>query len=178
MFAPLVRTGDALVRGQAVASRHGLLCAEGNVVCTEPVISPVTGTPCLFYSIRATVRWHEAGMRRQRVLDSRHEAARFALDDGSGAIWIDAVWGGHFEPMETTRQSKPIGPYGHIAGTDFLFGKYKLSTGALPRGAICRVEEHVLPLLPRLYARGKIESRGIGHPGWCKLFLEGRAAAH
>jgi len=46
--APLVKSHDAANRGDSVAGPKGAISVEGAVQCDRPLVSPVTGTPCLY----------------------------------------------------------------------------------------------------------------------------------
>ncbi|WP_394835338.1 E3 ubiquitin ligase family protein [Pendulispora rubella] len=173
--APLVRTGDAAARGGQVASSDGAISVQGNVICQRPLLSPVTGTACLYYSLKTVASWKEGENEKSKVLDDRKVAARFAIDDGSGPVWIDASNGGDFEPEQRTSESKGAGLLGSITGADLAFGNYKLSTGSLSLGTKYEVTETLLPVVPRLYACGRTVERGIAEPGWRSLLLSAKS---
>src|SRR5262245_37606076 len=82
--APLVKTGELAARGPAVAGPKGAVSVQGAVVCQQPLQSPVTGTPCLYYSVKCTATWKDGDSEKSKVLDEQKVAAQFAIDDGSG----------------------------------------------------------------------------------------------
>ncbi len=173
--APLVSTGDASSRGAQVASPKGAISVQGNVICQQPLVSPVSGTPCLYYSVTAVASWKDGETHKSKTINETKVAARFALDDGTGPVWIDATQGGDFEPEQTKRETKGTGLMGGITGTELAFGNYKLAIGALQLGTKYEVTEQVLPLVPRLYACGKTVQQGITQPGWRSLILSSRS---
>jgi hypothetical protein len=171
--APLASTGDVVQKGSAVAGPKGQISAQGNVTCQQPLISPVTGTPCLYYSIKTTAAWKEGQNEKTKIIDEQKVAAQFAIDDGTGPVWIDAREGGDFEPSKLKTETKGAGLLGGITGADIMFGSYRVQTGMLSLGTKYTVEEHVMPVVPRLYACGKIADQGgaIGSPSWRQLIL-------
>jgi hypothetical protein len=174
--APLVKTGQAAAQGAAAANPKGGISAEGNVVCPQPLISPVTGVPCLYYQLTVTASWKDGDTQKRKELTKEKRAAQFALDDGSGPVWVDAREGGDFEPTQKKEETKSTSLLGGITGQDLVFGNYKVSTGILSLGTKYEVEEVVLPLVPKLYANGKAGAHHeIGTPGWRQLILSGKS---
>jgi hypothetical protein len=174
--APLVSTGDAAQKGAAVASPKGAISAQGNVLCQQPLISPVTGTPCLYYMLKVTASWKDGDTQKTKELTKEKRAAQFAIDDGSGPVWIDARDGGDFEPTQKKEETKGTGLLGGITGQDLVFGNYRVSTGMLSLGTKYTVEEQVLPIVPKLYACGKVgSSNEITAPGWRSLIMSNKS---
>jgi len=175
--APLASTGDVVQKGSAVCGPKGQISAQGGVTCQQPLIAPFSGTPCLFYKIKCTAEWKEGETNKSKVLDEQKVAAQFAIDDGSGPAWIDAREGGDFEPSQTKRETKGAGLLGGITGTDLMFGNYKVQTGMLSLGTKYTVEEEVLPMVPRLYACGRLSDQGnaIASPSWRQLILSSKS---
>jgi len=171
--APLVPTGDAARRGREVAGPKGQISAQGAVVCSQPLIAPFSGTPCLYYRIKCTAEWKEGDTNKSKVLDEQKVAAQFAIDDGSGQVFVDAREGGDFEPTQWKRETKGTGLLGGITGTEITFGNYRVQSGMLSMGTKYSVEEEVMPLVPRVYACGRVAEQGgaITAPGWRSLIL-------
>lgn len=174
--APLVPTGDAARRGREIAGPKGQISAQGAVLCQQPLIAPVSGTPCLYYQVRCVAEWKAGSKNKSKILDDQKVAAQFAIDDGSGPVWVDARDGGDFEPRQSKVQTKGAGLLGGLTGGDLMFGSYTVSTGALSLGTKYRVEETVMPLVTRAYACGRISDEGaIAAPGWRALLLSNKS---
>lgn len=173
--APLVSTADAALRGAQVAAPNGAISVQGNVVCERPLVSPVTGTQCLYFTITATAYWRNGDDKKSETIANISDAAGFALDDGSGPVWIDATQGGDFEPEQSRSEIKRPGLIGEIIGTELVFGNYRISTGAFSSADEYEVTEKVLPLVPQLYACGQTRPRGIAPPEWRSLILSNRS---
>ncbi|MFO0740455.1 MAG: GIDE domain-containing protein [Labilithrix sp.] len=175
--APLVSTGDVASRGRAVAGAKGQVSAQGIVSCAQPVIAPFSGVPCLYYEIKCTARWKDGDTQKSKLIDEQKVAAQFVIDDGSGAVPIDAREGGDFEPTQKKSETKGTGLVGGITGTDLEFGNYRVNTPILDVGTKYEVEEEVLPMVPRLYACGRIGDLGnvIAAPSWRALILSAKS---
>lgn len=175
--APLATTGDVVQKGKAVAGPKGQISAQGGVVCQQPLVAPFSGTPCLYYRIKCTAEWKEGDTNKSKILDEQKVAAQFAIDDGSGQVWVDAREGGDFEPTQTKRETKGTGLLGGITGKELTFGSYRVQTGMLSMGTKYSVEEEILPVVPRLYACGKLADQGgaITAPGWRQLILSSKS---
>lgn len=177
MDAPLASTGDVTRRGREVAGPKGQISAQGNVVCQQPLIAPFSGQPCLYYKIKCTAKWKEGDTHKEKVLDETKMAAQFAIDDGSGPVWIDAREGGDFEPSQRKSETKGTGLVGGITGAGLVFGNYRVNTPMLDIGTKYEVEETIMPVVPRMYACGKVADQGgaIGAPGWRSLILSSKS---
>jgi len=177
MDAPLASTGDVMARGRAVAGPKGQISAQGNVMCPQPLIAPFSGQPCLYYRIKCTAHWKVGDTHKSKVLDDQKMAAQFSIDDGSGAVWIDAREGGDFEPSQRKSETRGTGLLGGVTGTELMFGHYRVNTPMLDIGTKYEVEEDIMPVVPRVYACGKVADQGgaIAAPGWRSLILSNKS---
>jgi len=175
--APLASTGDVAMKGASVAGPKGQISAQGNVVCQQPLIAPFSGQPCLFYKIKCTAKWKEGDTHKEKVLDETKQAAQFAIDDGSGPVWVDAREGGDFEPTQKKSETKGTGLLGGLTGAELVFGQYRVNTPMLDIGTKYEVEEEIMPMVPRVYACGKLADQGgaIGSPSWRSLILSSKS---
>lgn len=174
--APFVRTGEVAQKGAAAANPKGAISAEGNVTCPQPLLSPVTGTTCIYYEVKVTAEWKDGDTTKTKELGHEKRAAQFAIDDGSGPVWVDAREGGDFEPEQVKEETKSTGLIGGITGQDLAFGNYRVSTGMLSMGTKYTVREEVVPAVPRLYVCGKIgSSNEITAPSWRQLLMTNKS---
>lgn len=170
--APFAPTGDA----RAKAAGNGAISVEGNVRCAEPLISPVTQTPCLYYELKVVGSWKDGDATKTKDYVLEKHAAAFALDDGSGPIAIDASGGGDFDTKQTFDEIKKEGFFADLknamgAREPIVFGAYAFANPVLSKANEFRCTERVLPLPPKLFALGKLENDVIKAPGWMALML-------
>src|SRR4051812_47152572 len=174
--APFVKTGEIAQKGSAVANPKGMISAEGNVSCPQPLMSPVSNTMCLYYELKVTAEWKDGDTTKTKEVTHEKRAAQFALDDGSGPVWIDAQKGGDFEPKQKKSETKGTSLLGGITGQDLAFGNYRVSTGMLSMGTKYTVEEKVLPAVAKVYVCGKVgSSNEIMKPGWRNLLVTNKS---
>jgi hypothetical protein len=172
--APVFPTGQLSQGGAAAAGPSGTAAVEGNVLCQQPLMSPVTGKACLYYSLKVTSFRKEGDKTKENTLRDEKMSAQFAVDDGSGPLFIDAREGGDFEPEEKFNDSRKTGLLGGIVGQDLQFGNLIVPTGALALGTEYRVEERVLPVQQWLYVNGKMSQQGanvLSKPGFPRSLI-------
>jgi hypothetical protein len=174
--APLVSTADAASRGLQVATPKGAVSVEGNVICPQPLMAPVSGVPCLAYRLKCTVTWKDGDVEKSKEIDNQKVSGSFTVDDGSGPVPIEDSATGDFEPMESKREKKSVGLIGGVTGTELKFGNYVVSTGIGSMGETYEIEEFYMPMVPRLYVCGRATNRGvINAPDWRQLLLSNKS---
>jgi hypothetical protein len=170
--APFAKTGDAAAN-PAVAGPKGEISVEGKVLCGEPLVSPVTGTRCLYYELTLTKLWKVGDRQHSEELRREKRAAPFELDDGSGPVFIDATKGGDFDGTKDWTETKGLGLLGTFSGKELAFGNFKLEIPPFTPGSSVKyaVSEKLLPVVERLYANGMLDRSAVRPPGWRMLIL-------
>jgi hypothetical protein len=174
--APFVKSHDAATRGDQVAGDKGAISVEGDVKCPEPLISPVTGTPCLYYEVKVVGHWKEGDSSKSKDYFSEKKAAAFAVDDGSGPVPIAADSGGDFDLEKKFDQTKKEGMFADIKNAfgkkePIVFGNFSFDNPPMSKADRFTCTEYVLPLPPKLYVVGKHAAGVIGSPNWTSLIL-------
>jgi hypothetical protein len=175
-----VPTGDAATRGASVAGKGGAISVEGPVVCPEPLLSPVTQTPCLYYEVDVTGFWKEGNNNRSKKYYDDKLGVTFAVDDGTGPVKVLASGGGAFELKRTFRETRREGALDDIRN---LVGNTKpiyFQSFAFPNPPMSKANkfecvERVLPVLPKAYVCGKSEGDSIGGATFARLMVSGRS---
>lgn len=176
---PFASTGDVASKGASLATQKGGISTQGRVVAPQLATSPVTGTPCLYYDVTVTAHWKVGdSVQTHRVTDEK-VAAPFAIDDGSGAIRIDASKGGDLGTKTTFQKKQGRGLMSAFTGKPLTFGErgfsvpqgIRVGLTVIPDTAEFEVVERCLAMPERLYANGKLENGVIGSPSWTSLVL-------
>jgi len=165
LAAPVFKTGD-LVRANGAAS------VEGAVRAQQPLTSPCTNTPCVYYqvTIEKKVKEQRGGQTQTKWIKivDQNVGSTFALDDGSGPAIIqahEAIEG----DLEQTFSGQPQGGLGSLAG---------LIPAATQRPGEhvleYRVTEKVIRAGARLYALGAAHAGQLMKPGSGKLLFSTR----
>ncbi len=174
--APFVSTGDAATRGAQLAGDKGAISTEGRVDCPQPLLSPVTQTPCLYYELKVVGSWKEGDQNKEKDYVHEKVAAPFALNDGSGPIPVDASKGGDFDVQQTFDDTKKEGFFADLKGAvgkgePIMFGHYAFPNPPMSKANKFRCIEKVVPMPQQLFALGKLEQGVITSPGFLSLVL-------
>ena len=112
--APFVKTGDA-------ARAAGDTSAQGTVSVQLPLGAPCTNTPCAFYKLAVEIKVKERKgtetTTKWKKLFEHVNGTMFAIDDGSGPVWVQASEAMDGELEQTFSGAPPGGPgLGSLAG--------------------------------------------------------------
>lgn len=179
--APFAKTGEVASNGDKVAGEKGAVSVEGDVKCAAPLISPVTGTPCLYYEVKVTGYWKEGEDSKEKEYFSEKKAAAFGLDDGSGLVNVNASEGGDYEPFDKTfDETKKEGFFADLKsavgkGEPIMFGKFAFENPTLSKADKFQCVERVVKVQPRMFALGKHEGGEIKSPNWTSLILSNKS---
>lgn len=172
---PLVATGEA-ARNPASADSSGKISVQGGVRCPQPLIAPASGTPCLYYSLKVEGSWKEGDATKSKTYVEDKQAAAFQLDDGSGAIPIDASGGGDLELKQTYNESKKEGFFADLKaavgkGEPMMFGQYAFHNPPMSKADKFRCVEMIVPLPEKAFALGKLKDGVVTGAGMLGLML-------
>jgi len=172
--APFVPTGQATDPGKA--DPKGTISAEGQVSCPQPLTSPATGTPCLYYEIKVVGTWKEGDQTKDKTYVEEKVAAPFTLDDGSGPVPIDASQGGDFDTQKTFDETKKEGFFADLknaVGTPepMMFGNYAFANPPMSKANKFQCTERIVPVPPKAFVLGKLESGVITRAGMFGMIL-------
>ena len=172
--APFVSTADAT--NPSNANPKGTISTQGTVECPEPLVSPVTGTACLYYKLEVIGTWKEGDSDKKKTYLEEKVGAAFCLNDGSGAVPIDVSQGGDFDMQKTFDETKKEGMFADLKGVvgkgePIMFGNYGFENPPMSKANRFRCVERVLPLPPSAYVLGKLEEGVITRAGMLGMIL-------
>ncbi|HJL17433.1 MAG TPA: GIDE domain-containing protein [Sandaracinaceae bacterium LLY-WYZ-13_1] len=172
---PFAKTGEASTN-PAVASPKGLVSVQGRVDCPQPLVSPATQTPCLYYQLEVVGSWKEGDAKKSKSYVDEKVAAPFQLDDGSGGIPVDASAGGDVDLQKTFDETKKEGFFADLKGAvgkgePIMFGNYAFANPTLSKANEFRCIERLVPLPEQAFALGKLEEGVITSSGLLGLML-------
>ncbi len=182
LSAPFKKTGD-LAKDPTSSDPKGAMSTEGAVLAETPLLSPCTKTPCLFYEVELEREWEKQEQTQDGVktksgwskVDSKREGMVFKLDDGTGAINVDASQGGDFDTLKKNFTDKvKIGAF--VPG-DLKFGELRMQVPHLPAGertTAFRATEKIVPVGGTLFALGKMENGSLVKPGWRSMMFSSK----
>lgn len=175
--APYVPTGQALDPSRA--DPKGTISTEGNVECPQPLLSPVTGTPCLYYTLKVVGTWKEGDATRSKTYVEEKVAAPFHLNDGSGSVPIDASQGGDYDLKKTFSETKKEGFFADLKnaiGTPepIMFGNYAFANPPMSKANSFQCVEQIVPVEPKAFVLGKLENGRITSAGMFGMILSAK----
>ena len=176
---PFVRTGEA-AGNPNVTDPKGRVSVQGTVQCPQPLISPVTGTECLYYELEVIGHWKVGDSSKKSTYVEDKTAAGFQLDDGSGGIPIDASGGGDLELKKTFEESKKEGFFADLKGAvgkgePIMFGNYAFQNPPMSKANRFVCTERVVPMAQQAFALGKLQEGVITGAGMFGLMLSSRS---
>lgn len=176
---PLVQTGEVASRGEAAAGPKGAVSVEGETRVQQPLISPVTGTECLYYELVVTGSWKVGDEEKSVDYIDESFAANFALDDGTGPVEVLAGDGGDFDMETTFEETKKEGFFADLKGAvgkgePIMFGNYAFENPPMSKANVFTCVERVMPLVPHVFAMGTVQGNAVGSPSWSSLVLSSK----
>lgn len=171
--APLVSTGDAASRGSEVANSKGAIAVQGRPVAQQMLHSPVTNTPCLYFSLEVIGEWGKGEDKDEKHYVDHWEAADFGIDDGSGAVGVTVKKESSFDAEQSFKKRVNEGMLSDFtgAGGEIQFENYTFHN---PRNSVAErftCVEKIVRVPDRLYVCGKSDGNKIVEPGLTRLIM-------
>ncbi len=178
LAAPFKKTGE-IAKNPTSSDPKGLMSTEGNVVPPQtPVLSPLSKTACLYYEVAITRKWEKTEQTQDgakttkgsTTVETLKGGAEFGLDDGTGAILVDASKGGDFDNLKKQADAGGV----HMSDGYVKFGELRIPT---PRSGSddytlgFEAVEKIVPVGGSLFALGKLENGKLGKPGWRSMMF-------
>ncbi len=188
---PFAPTGQVAAQGRAIANAKGAISTQGQLQTQQLLTSPISGAPCVYYTMRVEAEWPENGAEQKYTVVEDAQSVPFAVNDGTGhvVVSIDPKRGGEF------CSTKPFARKKFSRGLLAAMGAKPLEVTpafAIPpnvqvRGPLGRMidvpvtanffvtEEFLEPKGP-VYVNGKLQDDGsIGSPSWTSLLVMNRS---
>jgi hypothetical protein len=184
---PFAPSGQIGAQGRAVANAKGAISTQGQVQTQNMLTSPVSGAPCVYFSMRLEVEWTENNATQKYTVMEDAQAVPFAINDGSGpaVVNIDAKRGGEFcvtRPFDRKKVSRGLlasmGAKPLEVTPQFVIPPSVQVKGPLgrmievPITATYYVSEQFLEPKGPFYVNGKVHDDGsITSPSWASLLI-------
>jgi hypothetical protein len=178
LAAPFKKTGE-IAKNPVSSDPKGMMSTEGNVVPPQtPVLSPLSKTACLYYEVVITRKWEKTEQTQDgakttkgsSTVETLKGGAEFGLDDGTGAILVDASKGGDFDNLKKQADAGGV----HMSDGYVKFGELRIPT---PRSGSddytlgFEAVEKIVPVGGSMFALGKLENGKLGKPGWRSMMF-------
>ncbi len=141
---------------------------SGTAECAQPLRAEVSGTPCIYYSMRVERQYEETvkdngqerTQRGSETVASNQQHAEFALRDASGAVAV-AAEGAEFDGAKTLERFEPVSGGGG-SGLSLSVGSFSITLPAVQVGRRTighKIVEHHVPVGARLYVMAEAADR-------------------
>ncbi|MHB8875599.1 MAG: GIDE domain-containing protein [Myxococcaceae bacterium] len=179
LAAPFRKTGE-IAKDPTSSDPKGAMSTEGAVLAPQPLQSPCSKTPCLYYEVEIVREWEKQEQTQDGVktrsgssnVETLKQGMMFKLDDGSGPLDIDATKGADFDNIKRNFDEKvKIGAF--VPG-ELVFGQLRMQTPSLPsseRTTAFKAIEKIVPVGGNLFALGKLENGALVKPGWRSMMF-------
>ncbi len=169
--------GELTNTARAVAGELGgggfeeMAALTGTVRCDSPLVAPLSGRPCLYYSMSVKRRYEEDyeredsnGNRRletrrgTETMSTQSEGTGFALVDASGTLPVQADGLDWDAKIETVDRFEP-----QQGGLNIGFGRFSMTVsapGGRRRTLGYEYEEHIVPVDGQFTVVGKVSDKG------------------
>ena len=126
--ASRVTNAEHMQTGAASRSSGGKAVSVQGRPVAQPLVSPVTGTPCLYYELEVEGFWKEGENKKSKKYLEAKEG-QVGVDDGSGIVPLDLASGGDFDLKQTFKETKKEGMFDDLknalgAKKPIVFGNY------------------------------------------------------
>lgn len=166
LAAPVRRTGEA-------ASAAGAAAVEGTVRASQPLTAPCSGRPCVYYELQLEQKVREkrgnSTTTKWRTLGKPHVGSQFAIDDGSGALMVQAQEALDADLVKTYTGAPPGGP-----GLGMFANLVQIASHGREEILEYRVTERVIAPDTRLFALGEVRGGWLAPPQSGKLLVSSR----
>lgn len=153
----LANTANAVAGELGGGGFEEMSALMGTVQCPEPLVAPLSGRPCLYYSMSVKRRYEEdyeredsEGNRRMETrrgtetMSTQSEGTAFALVDASGTLPVHADGIDWSAQIETVDRFEP-----QQGGLNIGFGRFSMTVtapGGRRRTLGYEYEEHIVPV--------------------------------
>ncbi|MBS1153161.1 MAG: hypothetical protein H6Q89_4859 [Myxococcaceae bacterium] len=178
LAAPFKKTGE-IASNPISSDPKGMMSTQGDVVAPQiPVLSGLSKTPCLYYEIVITRKWEKQErtqdgyktVKGSSNVQTIRDGAVFGLDDGTGAILVDASKGGDFDNLKKQGEAGGV----HMSDGYLKFGELRIPTPPSSVGDYTlgfEAVEKIVPVGGSLFALGKLENGKLSKPGWRSMMF-------
>ncbi len=178
LAAPFQKTGD-IVADPISKDPRGMMSTQGTVVPPKvQVLSGLSKTPCLYYEVVITRRWEKQErtqngyktVKGSSTVQTIRDGALFGLDDGSGAVGVDASKGGDFDNLK--KQAEAGGVF--LSDGYLKFGELRIPTPPSSVGEYTlgfEAVERIVPVGGSLFVLGKLQNGKLTKPGWRSMMF-------
>jgi hypothetical protein len=127
--ASRITNADHMQSGSASSAPDGKAVSVQGTPVAQPLVSPVTGTPCLYYEVEIEGFWKEGDNKKSKTY-YEDKQGQVGVDDGSGVLPVNLADGGDFDLQKTFEEKHKEGMFDDLKnavgkGKPITFGNFE-----------------------------------------------------
>ena len=127
--ASRITKADHMQSGTASTAADGKAVSVQGRPVAQPLVSPVTGTQCLYYELEVEGFWKEGDSKKSKTY-YEDKQGHVGVDDGSGVLPLDLAGGGDFDLNKTFEEKHKEGMFDDLKnavgkGKPISFGNFQ-----------------------------------------------------
>jgi hypothetical protein len=126
--ASRITKADHMQSGAASSAANGKAVSVQGRPVAQPLVSPVTGTACLYYEVQVEGFWKDGDTKKSKTYHEDKQG-HVGVDDGSGVLPLDLAGGGDFDLKKTFEEKHKEGMFDDLKnavgkGKPVIFGNF------------------------------------------------------
>lgn len=127
--ASRITKADHMQSGAASSAPDGKAVSVQGRPVAQPLVSPVTGTQCLYYEVEIEGFWKDGDTKKSKTY-YEDKQGHVGVDDGSGVLPLDLAGGGDFDLKKTFEEKHKEGMFDDLKnavgkGKPIIFGNFQ-----------------------------------------------------
>jgi hypothetical protein len=173
--ASRVTNAEHMQTGGVSGTQNGKAVSVQGRPVAAPLVSPVTGTPCLYYELEVEGFWKEGETKKsKKYLEDRQ--GQVGVDDGTGVAPLDLASGGDFDLRRTYRETKKEGMFDDLknalgAKKPIVFGNFNFPNPVNSRANEFTCTEKVFAPEGTVFAAGYVKEGVLSGKGLFSLLV-------
>ena len=150
---------------------------EGRPVAQQ-LVSPVTGTPCIYYELEVEGFWKEGDTAKSKKYLETKEG-HVGVDDGTGVAPLNLAGGGDFDLRQTYKETKKEGMFDDLKNAlggkkPIVFGNFNFQNPPVSKANKFTCTEKVFEAPTTIYAAGYIKDGVLSGKGLFSLLVSNK----
>ncbi len=173
--ASRITKAEHLQSGAASQAPNGkAVSVQGNPVA-QPLVSPVTGTQCLYYEVQVEGFWKDGDTKKSKTY-YEDKQGQVGVDDGSGVVPLNLAGGGDFDLKQTFSEKHKEGMFDDLKnavgkGKPVVFGNFNFTNPVNSKASEFVCTEKVFVADGTVYAAGYMKEGVISSKGLFSLLV-------
>ncbi len=176
--ASRITKADHMQSGAASGAPNGKAVSVQGRPVANPLVSPVTGTQCLYYEVEVEGFWKDGDTKKSETYLDINEG-QVGVDDGTGVVPLNLAGGGDFDLKQTFQRSQKEGMFDDLKnalgkGKPIVFGNFNFENPVNSKANEFRCTEKVFIAEGNVYAAGYVKDGVLSGKGLFSLLVSSK----